>query len=267
MVFKSITYIKLTATALLLGLFGLTSNNASAQTALRLPAFPVYQTLTPAAVKGDEIARAISKPRSGKVEDWKAFVAEIQILVSNGALDAPAQSVAMFDQVNRFWNRRVFFSTDARHYSMEDVWTTPFETLSEGSGDCEDFAIAKYFTLLEAGVPESALALSLGFYQPTGEAHITLTVTLGNGEQLVLDNLVTAVKTVQERRDLNAVLTMNRQTLTVYQLNYLQAGDDLAGRFSAMNKRYLQQSVEWNAILTAAANSSAHNAAQDTITQ
>lgn len=32
-------------------------------------------------------------------------------------------------------------------------WKTPKEFLIDGEGVCEDFAIAKYFTLLELGIP------------------------------------------------------------------------------------------------------------------
>mgnify|MGYP006163791199 CR=1 FL=1 len=36
-----------------------------------------------------------------------------------------------------------------------------FETLSKGSGDCEDYAIAKYFTLVAGGVPAASLPDSI----------------------------------------------------------------------------------------------------------
>lgn len=245
MVGKSVTYVLRVFSAFALAVGLGTPMTATAQTALRLPAFPVSMSLTPTAVQGDQIAKNITKPRSGKIDSWNTLVNEIQPAIASGALDDRTQAVALLETVNRFWNRRVFFVADERHYSLSDVWTTPLETLSEGSGDCEDFAIGKYFTLLRAGVPESQLALGLAFYTPTGEAHITLSVTLGNGEVLVLDNLVGDVRSASQRSDLVPVLAMNRQALTIYKLDYIQAGNDLAGRFAAMNARYEQQSRDW----------------------
>lgn len=40
------------------------------------------------------------------------------------------------------------------------IWATPIESLIRNSGDCEDFAIAKYFTLLAMDVPEDQLKIT-----------------------------------------------------------------------------------------------------------
>jgi len=48
--------------------------------------------------------------------------------------------------VNDFMNQPRFVS-DIDHWGKEDYWATPIEFLSTNGGDCEDFSIAKYFTL------------------------------------------------------------------------------------------------------------------------
>lgn len=48
---------------------------------------------------------------------------------------------------------------DFVNYNKEDYWTTREELLKRGSGDCEDFAIAKYYDLLEAGITDSDMEL------------------------------------------------------------------------------------------------------------
>ena len=55
-------------------------------------------------------------------------------------------------RTNDFFNRNIVFAEDSAVWAQEDYWATPIETLGKGSGDCEDFVIAKYFTLKEMGV-------------------------------------------------------------------------------------------------------------------
>ena len=55
--------------------------------------------------------------------------------------------------VNDFFNQ-LRFVDDIDIWHVEDYWATPFEFLGVGAGDCEDFAMAKYLTLRELGVPD-----------------------------------------------------------------------------------------------------------------
>jgi predicted transglutaminase-like cysteine proteinase len=41
---------------------------------------------------------------------------------------------------------------DLTQWGVEDRWTASLATLTTGFGDCEDYAIAKYVALTEAGV-------------------------------------------------------------------------------------------------------------------
>ena len=59
-------------------------------------------------------------------------------------------------QVNDFFNQ-VQFISDEIHWQKKDYWATPIEFLSTNGGDCEDFALAKYFTLRELGVSDKKL--------------------------------------------------------------------------------------------------------------
>jgi predicted transglutaminase-like cysteine proteinase len=53
---------------------------------------------------------------------------------------------------NRYFNTIPYFP-DKVHWQMEDYWATPAETVASHGGDCEDYAIAKYFALKERGIP------------------------------------------------------------------------------------------------------------------
>ena len=57
--------------------------------------------------------------------------------------------------INRFFNRFDFVD-DLVHWNEKDYWATPIEFISTGAGDCEDYTIAKYFSLIELGVPENS---------------------------------------------------------------------------------------------------------------
>jgi amino acid transporter len=46
-------------------------------------------------------------------------------------------------------------------FGIDDYWMTPKEFFIKGFGDCEDYAIAKYFTLLELGVKKESLYLAV----------------------------------------------------------------------------------------------------------
>ncbi len=56
------------------------------------------------------------------------------------------------NKVNTFFNRRMLFENDLVVWQQEDYWATPLEFMGRNTGDCEDFAIAKYITLQMLGI-------------------------------------------------------------------------------------------------------------------
>lgn len=128
-------------------------------------------------------------------------------------LAAPATSEReKLRQANDFFNRRLTFEDDQVIWQQSDYWATPMETLGKGRGDCEDFSIAKYFTLLNLGVPMNKLRLvyvkaRLG---STQQAHMVLAYySSPNADPLVLDNLNTAILPASQRRDLSPIFSFN----------------------------------------------------------
>ncbi|MBM9538132.1 transglutaminase-like cysteine peptidase [Desulfobulbus alkaliphilus] len=113
------------------------------------------------------------------------------------------------DTVNRFFNRLDFID-DIIHWQQEDYWATPVEFLASGGGDCEDFAIAKFFTLLLLGIPEAKLTLTYAKALHLNQAHMVLTYYPSPGaEPLVLDNLVDTIDPSSQRTDLLPVYSIN----------------------------------------------------------
>lgn len=118
--------------------------------------------------------------------------------------------------VNNFQNQMRFVD-DIILWKVEDYWATPVEFLSQGAGDCEDFSIAKYFTLLELGVPVEKLRITYVKALRLNQAHMVLTYYETPGAMpLVLDNLIPEIKRASERPDLLPIYSFNGQGLFLF---------------------------------------------------
>jgi predicted transglutaminase-like cysteine proteinase len=113
---------------------------------------------------------------------------------------------------NDFFNQLLFVS-DMDHWGVVDYWATPFEMISTGGGDCEDFSIGKYFTLLALGVPSDKLKITYVKARNLGvanQAHMVLTYYANpSAMPLVLDNLIPEIKPADQRPDLTPVYSFN----------------------------------------------------------
>ncbi|GAB82724.1 Bacterial protein of uncharacterised function (DUF920) [Shimwellia blattae] len=115
-------------------------------------------------------------------------------------------------QVNRFFNSRMQFRDDISLWRQNDYWATPMEFLRRGAGDCEDFALAKYFTLRQMGIPASQLRITYVKALRLNQAHMVLTWYATPGSiPLVLDNLTSEILPAGRRQDLQPVYSFNSQ--------------------------------------------------------
>lgn len=112
--------------------------------------------------------------------------------------------------VNNFFNMNVLFMNDSDLWGKEDYWATPLEALSVGAGDCEDYSIAKYFTLKQLGVAEEKLRITYVKAVKLGQAHMVLTYFENKRAiPLVLDNINPEIKPANQRKDLIPVYSFN----------------------------------------------------------
>ncbi|UCC57378.1 MAG: transglutaminase-like cysteine peptidase [Gammaproteobacteria bacterium] len=110
---------------------------------------------------------------------------------------------------NDFFNELEFIN-DAEHWGKEDYWATPLQTLVSNGGDCEDFSIAKYFTLLEMGISPERMRLTYVKALRLNQAHMVLTYfPTPDAEPLVLDNLDAEIRPANKRSDLLPVYSFN----------------------------------------------------------
>lgn len=175
--------------------------------------------LLPAAVT-DSVNISISDSQLAKVEakygaagrkrvtDW------LQLIASNQG-KSEQEKLAL---ANDYFNQNAVWVSDMDHYGVPDYWATPLEMLSSGGGDCEDYAIGKYFTLLALKVPMSKLKITYVKANivsvPEQTSHMVLTYYPTPGAiPLVLDNLNPEIKPASERPDLAPVYSFNGEGL------------------------------------------------------
>ena len=104
--------------------------------------------------------------------------------------------------VNDYFNK-LSYSSDIKNWNKTDYWATPYEFLSLGAGDCEDYAIAKYFTLKELGIDDSKLKLTYAKLSKNNQAHIVLSYYhKPNYTPIILDNINKKLQVSTKRKDL-----------------------------------------------------------------
>jgi predicted transglutaminase-like cysteine proteinase len=128
-----------------------------------------------------------------------------ELIIANRHLDEAEK----LKKVNEFFNELEFVN-DIDHWGKEDYWATPLQMLTSNGGDCEDFSIAKYFTLREMGIPAQRMRLAYVKALELDQAHMVLTYYASpDAEPLVLDNLVADILPSSERKDLLPVYSFN----------------------------------------------------------
>ncbi len=111
--------------------------------------------------------------------------------------------------VNVFFNR-LKFRPDIILWDKNDYWATPIEAMGKGAADCEDYSIAKYFTLRELGVPDEKLRIMYVKALRLNQAHMVLTYySSPDAVPLVLDNLNPRILPATQRTDLAPVYSFN----------------------------------------------------------
>jgi predicted transglutaminase-like cysteine proteinase len=134
---------------------------------------------------------------------WKKILTEEQSKSAEDKLTA----------VNNWFNLFAYVS-DMEFEGVEDYWKSPDEFVNDGAGDCEDYAIAKYFTLLALGIPEEALKITYVKALKYNTAHMVLAYyPTPSAEPLILDNLEPSILPASSRQDLIPIYSFNAKGL------------------------------------------------------
>lgn len=117
--------------------------------------------------------------------------------------------------VNDFMHETPFYC-DPVLWCAEDFWAKPVEFLANDGGDCEDFSIAKYFTLRGLGVAEEKLRIVYVAYRRgtfTGAHMVLAYYPTPDGEPLILDNINQSIQPASNRPDLLPIFSFTTQGL------------------------------------------------------
>jgi predicted transglutaminase-like cysteine proteinase len=141
---------------------------------------------------------------------------QAQALVQQIERSSTHEEAQRLKEINDFFNRRLAFRDDAVTWGVPDYWATPLESLERRAGDCEDYAIGKYFSLAATGVPTTRLRMVYVRARQQGQslAHMVLAYYPQPGaEPLILDNLRPDVLPASQRPDLTPVFSFNTEGL------------------------------------------------------
>ncbi len=139
-----------------------------------------------------------------RLAQWQALMHEY----------ASAEVGQQLEAVNRFFNARLRFEHDSTIWGQADYWASPVQSLVAGAADCEDFSIAKYFTLRQLGI--DAAQLRLTYVKATGrnQAHMVLAYyATTTSIPVILDNLIDPILAASQRDDLVPVYSFNASGL------------------------------------------------------
>lgn len=177
----------------------------------------------------------VSKQFLNKIEEEHGGFARQRVVIWEKLINShkTADSLEKLRLVNDFFNKMNFVN-DIDHWGTEDYWATPLQMLTSNGGDCEDYSIAKYFTLRKMGIPAERMRLTYVKALKLDQAHMVLTYYSEPDEDpLVLDNLVNAIQTASDRKDLLPVYSFNGTDLW---LAKKRGGDQHIGRSGRLSR-------------------------------
>ena len=138
-----------------------------------------------------------------RVRDWQQLVQNFR----------HKSDLEQLQAVNTFLNAASFVE-DSVLWDKTDYWATPLEFLILNAGDCEDFSIAKYFTLHAIGMDANKLRITYVTSKPLNRAHMVLAYySSPMAEPIILDNLNPELLPASKRPDLQPVYSFNAEEL------------------------------------------------------
>jgi len=179
---------------------------------LRILASLALVALSVHAVDAERIVKSAQKYGPAAVANAKALQ---QVIAGVNGRD----DLAKLKAVNDFYNQRLAYVEDIDNWGVQDYWASPLESLGKGAGDCEDYAIGKYFTLTSLGLSHAKLRMVYVRASIAGApngyvAHMVLAYyPTPDAEPLVLDNLQPGIHPAGERPDLLPVFSFNAEGL------------------------------------------------------
>jgi len=139
-----------------------------------------------------------------RIDDWHGLMNHLS-----------GTDLEKIQRVNEFFNKMDYVS-DMDLWQANDYWAAPLEFVRCGGGDCEDFAIAKYYTLVKVGVDVDKLRIVYVKELMQNQNHVVLAYYEKEGsDPLILDILTDMICPLSARKDLQFVFEFNERFVWV----------------------------------------------------
>ena len=135
---------------------------------------------------------------SSRVESWRRQIESVR----------SRDPMTQLQEINRFVNNIVPYTTDSANYGVSDYWASPLEFLRR-AGDCEDYSIAKYVSLLELGFRDDQMRIVVVMDVLRNLPHAVLSVRI-NDRNYILDSLVDVVLEDRQMTQYEPQYSVNR---------------------------------------------------------
>ena len=169
-----------------------------------------------------KLYKAVAKER---LKNWRKITKKYLHDVARGGKDSnefrgqilklrgKTKLETMFN-VNKYVNDKITYRTDNETWENNEYWANPIETVGKGSyGDCDDYALAKYFALQQLGFQEKHLNFIA--LMSEGGGHAVLAVK-EKGKTYILDNNL-QVPVADERIDFyDPIYAVNNKSFKLY---------------------------------------------------
>lgn len=155
----------------------------------------------------ESIIQKAEKKYGGKVRNrYEAFNAKLYELQNSS-------TELKLEEVNNFFNK-VPYVDDINIWGQKDYWATPLEFLGKDKGDCEDYVIAKYFSLRNLGIESKKLYFSYVKSIHFKRTHMVLSYfETPHSIPLILDSINFKIFPADKRTDLIPVYNYNGESL------------------------------------------------------
>jgi predicted transglutaminase-like cysteine proteinase len=140
---------------------------------------------------------------------WTDFLASLK------GLDPQAQMEA----VNHWANAKPYVE-DLANWGLPDYWETPGEFIARG-GDCEDYAIAKYFSLVRLGFSARDLRIVTVSDSKAHDFHAVLVANIG-GIDWLLDNQLPEMVRLESMPQYTPIYSLNQEGWWLHSLPVIQ---------------------------------------------
>lgn len=133
----------------------------------------------------------------------KCLITKWRIFLKKIADKPPRQQMELVNQYLNKW----LYVIDPINYQRKDYWATPKQFLNR-NGDCEDYAIAKFASLVHLGFDKEQMRIVVLQDLNLKVAHAVLVVYV-DGEALVLDNQISKVVNADRIKHYKPIFSIN----------------------------------------------------------